>query len=66
MAYGKFGRGVEFFPEVEPDFAQVIVHARGNLSLAEKDGWSPRSKSACSAKTGIETVYTRVGSSRAA
>ena len=27
MAYGKFGRGVEFFPSVEPDYGQVIVHA---------------------------------------
>src|SRR5436305_1742882 len=29
-AYGKLGRGVEFFPSVEPDFGQVIVHAGGN------------------------------------
>src|SRR5262249_19088910 len=36
-AYGKFGRGVEFFPAVEPDYGQVIVHARGNISLDEKD-----------------------------
>src|SRR5712691_2562412 len=36
-AYGKFGRGVEFFPAVEPDFGQVIVHARGNLALDEKN-----------------------------
>src|SRR3974390_1437371 len=36
-AYSKLGKGVEFFPEVEPDYGQVIVHARGNLSLAEKD-----------------------------
>src|SRR5690606_32234243 len=25
MAYGKFGKGVEFFPTVEPDYGQVIV-----------------------------------------
>ena len=37
VAYGKFGRGVEFFPKVEPDYGQVIVHARGNLSLDEKN-----------------------------
>jgi multidrug efflux pump len=35
--YAKFGNGVEFFPSVEPDYGQVIVHARGNLSLDEKD-----------------------------
>ena len=36
-AYSKYGHGVEFFPKVEPDFGQVIVHGRGNLSIAEKD-----------------------------
>ena len=37
VGYAKFGRGVEFFPGVEPDYGQVIVHARGNLSLDEKN-----------------------------
>ena len=37
VAYGKLGTGVEFFPDVEPDTGVVLVHARGNLSLAEKD-----------------------------
>jgi multidrug efflux pump len=32
-----FGRGVEFFPESEPDFIMVQVMARGNLSIYEKD-----------------------------
>ncbi len=35
-AYGVFGKGVEFFPEVEPDVAIVQIHARGNLSVREK------------------------------
>ena len=35
-AYTQFGKGVEFFPEVEPEQAKVLVHARGNLSVAEK------------------------------
>ncbi len=38
MLYGTFGRGVEFFPEVEPDNAALQVHARGNLSVWERDG----------------------------
>lgn len=37
MIYGTFGRGVEFFPNVEPEFAQVQLHARGDLSIHEKD-----------------------------
>ena len=35
-AYVQLGKGVEFFPEVEPEQAKVLVHARGNLSVAEK------------------------------
>ncbi|MEM7253332.1 MAG: efflux RND transporter permease subunit, partial [Pseudomonadota bacterium] len=37
VGYGKFGKGVEFFPDVEQDFAQVVVRARGDLSVHEKD-----------------------------
>ncbi len=35
--YGFFGTGVEFFPDVEPEFARVQVKSRGNLSVQEKD-----------------------------
>lgn len=35
--YISFNPGVEFFPNVEPDSATIIVHARGNLSLSQKD-----------------------------
>ena len=34
--YGTFGVGVEFFPESEPDFININVHGRGNLSIEEK------------------------------
>ncbi len=37
MSYGKFGKGVEFFPNSEPDIANLEVRARGDLSLDEKD-----------------------------
>ncbi|HET8849521.1 MAG TPA: efflux RND transporter permease subunit [Marinobacter sp.] len=36
-AYGKFNHGVEFFPSVEPDSAQVQIRARGDLSVWERD-----------------------------
>ncbi|WP_334065666.1 efflux RND transporter permease subunit [Alteromonas genovensis] len=36
-AYIAFGRGVEFFPTIEPDFLQVQVQARGDLSISERD-----------------------------
>ena len=35
--YAKFNYGVEFFPSVEPDSAQVQVRARGGLSVWERD-----------------------------
>ncbi|MBS0249123.1 MAG: efflux RND transporter permease subunit, partial [Proteobacteria bacterium] len=61
FTYGKFGNGVEFFPSVEPDYGQVIVHARGNLSLDEKDGILKQVEKVVLATDGLKTVYTRVG-----
>jgi multidrug efflux pump len=37
VAFGKLGKGVEFFPAVEPEVAVVQVRARGNLSYYEQD-----------------------------
>ena len=41
-SYTKFGSGVEFFPEVEPDLAKIVVFARGNLSVDEKRDYVSR------------------------
>ncbi|MDF3415873.1 efflux RND transporter permease subunit [Sulfitobacter sp. M57] len=35
--YGTFGKGVTFFPSVEPEFMQVQVRARDNFSIFERD-----------------------------
>jgi multidrug efflux pump len=35
--YLNFGRGIEFFPDVEAEQAIIQVHARGNLSIDEQD-----------------------------
>jgi multidrug efflux pump len=61
MAYGKFGRGVEFFPNVEPDYGQVVVHGRGNLSLDEKDRLIAEVEKRVLAFQGLVTVYARIG-----
>ena len=61
VAYGKFGNGVEFFPNVEPDFGQVIIHGRGNLALEEKDRVIHEVEKHVRATEGLSTVYTRVG-----
>ena len=60
-AYSKFGHGVEFFPSVEPDYGQVIVHGRGNIALDEKDAALRQVEKTVLATKGLKTVYTRVG-----
>ncbi len=37
VLYGFLGKGVVFFPSTEPEIAQVQIHARGDLSMIEKD-----------------------------
>ncbi|MGE3144674.1 MAG: efflux RND transporter permease subunit [Pseudorhodoplanes sp.] len=61
VVYGKFGRGVEFFPNVEPDYGQVIVHGRGNISLEEKDRILAAIEKRVLQFPSLQTVYTRVG-----
>ena len=61
LAYGKFGRGVEFFPSVEPDYGQVIVHARGNLALEEKNRLIGEVERRVLEFDGLKTVYARIG-----
>ncbi len=37
IIYTKIGKGFEFFPSIEPDYAEVLIHARGNFSVDDKD-----------------------------
>jgi multidrug efflux pump len=60
-AYGKFGKGVEFFPNVEPEFGLLYVKARGNLSIGEKDALVRQAEARILGWPGIATVYTRSG-----
>ena len=61
MAYGTYGRGVEFFPEVEPEQALVYVHDRGNRSTEEKDKLVREVEAEVLKVAGIDTVYARTG-----
>ncbi len=61
FAYGKFGKGMEFFPNVEPEFGLLYVKARGNLSIAEKDALVAQAEKRILGWPGIATVYTRTG-----
>ncbi|MBM3518533.1 MAG: efflux RND transporter permease subunit, partial [Alphaproteobacteria bacterium] len=59
--YGENNAGVEFFPNVEPESAIVLVHARGNLSIDEKDALLREVEERILDLTDFATVYTRVG-----
>ncbi|MAY61329.1 MAG: MFS transporter [Rhizobiales bacterium] len=61
VAYGKYGSGVEFFPSIEPEYGLLYVHARGNLSLDEKDTAVRMAEDRILGWPGIKSVYTRVG-----
>ena len=61
VAYGKYGKGVEFFPNVEPEFGLLYVRARGNLSIEEKDALVRQAEARILGWPGIATVYTRSG-----
>lgn len=63
FAYASFGKGVEFFPEIEPDRATVLVHARGNLSVYEKDDLVRMVEDRIMDVKGVETFYARSGKS---
>ena len=63
-AYGVFGHGVEFFPNVEPDYGIVQVHARGNLSITEKDEFVRRVEERILPMKELRTVYARSGESQ--
>ena len=58
-AYAQFGKGVEFFPEVEPEMALVQVHARGDLSIREKDRIVRQVESRILAMPELAAVYAR-------
>lgn len=64
FAYSKHGAGVEFFPNVEPEYGLMYVHARGNLSLDEMDRLVRPAEEKLLGWDGIESVYTRVGRTR--
>ena len=62
VAYGMFGRGVEFFPDVEPEFASIKVAARGDLSTDEKDAIVRSVERRVLGMEEFESVYARTGS----
>ncbi len=59
IAYGAFNHGVEFFPEVEPESAQVLVRARGDLSIYERDGLVKQVEQRLLGLSEVKALYAR-------
>lgn len=56
-AYGKLGKGTEFFPDVEPTQAVVSVMARGDLAVRERDAILRRVENEILKVSEIRTAY---------
>lgn len=61
--YASAGKGVEFFPEVEPEIAKLQVRARGNLSSAEKNVLMMEVEGRIVNLPELKSVYGRTGQS---
>ncbi|RUO26932.1 MFS transporter [Aliidiomarina minuta] len=59
VLYGRFNHGVEFFPSVEPESAQVTVRARGDMSVHEKDELVRRVESRLLNMPEVKALYAR-------
>lgn len=61
LAFFNFGRGVELFPDIEPEFARLDIHARGDLSTDEKDVLVRQVETYVLGLDEIESVYAKTG-----
>jgi multidrug efflux pump len=59
--YSQHGQEIEFFPKVEGTSALVLIHARGNLSLAEQDALTREVEEIVLSFEEFKSVYTTVG-----
>lgn len=59
LAYGKYNHGVEFFPSVEPESAQVWVRARGDMSIYEKDALLKQVEQRLLGLSEVQALYAR-------
>lgn len=57
--YGQFGRGITFFPSVEPEFMSVQVRARDNFSIWERDALVREVEERLLDYDGVDSVYAR-------
>ena len=61
LLYIRFGKGFEYFPAVEPDYAEIVVHARGNFSPIEKKNIVSKIEDQVIQNKFIRNIYSRSG-----
>lgn len=62
LLYASFGKGIEFFPKVEPENIVIKISSPGNFSLAEKTNILKTAESLLEPlKNNFAMVYTRAG-----
>lgn len=61
ILYTFIGKGFEFFPPIEPDYAEIVVHARGNLSIEDKNNIIQQVEEKMKKNQYIKNMYSKVG-----
>lgn len=61
VLYGQVGKGIEFFPDVEPENAIIQIRARGDLSVVERDKLVREVESRVLDMEEFTTIYARSG-----
>ncbi|MGF1761544.1 efflux RND transporter permease subunit [Photobacterium sagamiensis] len=61
MAYGMFGKGVEFFPDTDTGAFNITVRSQGDLSIFEKDAVMKEVEAQLLDMEEVETLYGKTG-----
>ncbi len=61
VAHSFFGKGTEFFPDVEPDQILLYVHGRGNLSLKEQESFVSQVEQKLVDMREIKAMHSTIG-----
>jgi len=64
VSFIAFGKGTEYFPDVEPPFAMVDIRARGDLSIDEQDALVRQVEERLTGMPEIEFLYVKTGDVR--
>lgn len=61
VVHSFFGKGTEFFPDVEPDQVMLYVHGRGNLSLYEQEKFVSQVEQNLMDMREIKSMHSTIG-----